>query len=673
MKIAIIIKTFSIDKGGAERYAVNLSSALLCEGHEVHIFASRWDTSKDSNSESVYTGIKVHHVPMGRGPRVLKLFLFHLACQQQLKKEKFDIVHALAQTCPADIYRMSDGLFRHWLVTKYPNPMYRLFFCLLRPVLIFNLILEKRIFRPGGCRYLIANSNLCRQQAESYYSVHPERIEVIYNGVDLDTFNQGAKAFRSKIRKSYNVPEDAPLLLFISMNFARKGLSELIRSLPLVRASFPGLRLMVVGKGDPGPYRRAAGVLGVEKALVFAGHAKETAPFYGAADLFVLPTHYDPFANVCLEAMACGLPVVTTRQNGASELIEEGVNGYIIDCAEKIDEMAKKIIQSILGHSQMSESASKTAMSFSRADHSKRILKIYHRIASVKLPQEIISHGPFMTINHAFFPILRKNNLLSYDLIMAYQTGITLKQIRARTIKRLMLKDEKGEECLFYLKRHCSSFSLSSIAKKWHDSSEGRREWNSILAFHDAGLPTMVPVAMGEGGTWFSQESFLMTEALDGYEPLEKWIPLTLVRYPEKERPQIKRELIREVALLARKMHQAGFYHRDYYLTHILLKEISRKFDLKIIDLQRVIRYPWFKGRWKIKDLASLNYSAPQEIFTGRDRLLFYKFYEGGRRLEEADLRIIMMIQKKTGRIDKHTIRMYQKREARKRMGLLEK
>ncbi|HLF86625.1 MAG TPA: glycosyltransferase, partial [Nitrospiria bacterium] len=77
MKIAIIIKTFSIDKGGVERYAVNLSSALLCEGHEVHIFTSRWDTSKDSNSELVHTGIKLHHVPMGRGPRVLKLILFH--------------------------------------------------------------------------------------------------------------------------------------------------------------------------------------------------------------------------------------------------------------------------------------------------------------------------------------------------------------------------------------------------------------------------------------------------------------------------------------------------------------------------------------------------------------------------------------------------------------------
>lgn len=673
MKIALIIKTFSIDKGGMERYAVNLASALLSEGHEVHIFAGRWDVSKDLNADLVHTGIKLHHVPMGRGPRFLKPFFFHRACQRHLKEEAFDIVHTLTQTYPADIYRMGDGLFRHWLVIQYPNPMFRLFFCLLRPVLIFNLILEGRIFRPGGCRFLIANSNLCRQQAESYYSVQPERIEVIYNGVDLDTFNRGAKVFRSKIRKAYNIPEDAPLLLFVSMNFSRKGLGELIRSLPLVRASFPGLRLMVAGKGDPRPYRRAAGALGVEEALVFTGPVKETPPFYGAADLFVLPTHYDPFANVCLEAMACGLPVVTTRQNGASELIEEGVNGYVIDRAEKIDEMAKKIIQSLLSHSQMSERASEAAMSFSKADHTKRILKVYHRIASEKVPLEIISHRPFMAINRSFLPLLKKNNLLSYDQIMTYQNGITLKQIRARTITRLMLKNEKGEEYLFYLKRHCSSFSFSSIAKKWNDSSEGRREWNSILVFHEAGLPTMVPVAMGEGGTWFSQESFLMTEALDGYEPLENWIPSTLTRYPEKERHQIKRELIREVALLARKMHQSGFYHRDYYLTHILLKEISHKFDLKIIDLQRVIRYPWFKGRWKIKDLASLNYSVPHEIFTWRDRLLFYKFYEGGRRLEEADCHLIKIIQKKTDWIDKHTVRMYQKREKRRRLGLLER
>ncbi|MBI5746246.1 MAG: glycosyltransferase [Nitrospirae bacterium] len=671
MKIAIITKIYSRDKGGAERYAVNLADALLNEGHEVHVFANLWDIPNPP--VSLGKRIIFHRVPMGIGPRFLKLLSFHWRCRRQLKPEQFDIVYSLAQTYPADIYRMSDGLFRHWISLRYPNPIIRLLCLLSRPVFIFNLVFEKRILQSGMCRLVIANSNLCRQQAESYYSVHPERIEVIYNGVDLDTFNRGAKMFRSEIRKSYNIPEDAPLLLFVSMNFSRKGLSELIRSLPLVRTSFPGLRLMVVGKGDPVPYRKTARALGLEEALVFVGPAKETAPFYGAADLFVLPTHYDPFANVCLEAMACGLPVVTTRQNGASELIEEGVNGYIIDRADKIDDMVKKIIQSLLSHSQMGDKASETAMSFSKADHTKKIMKVYHRIAAEKIPLEIISHRPLMVINRALLPILKKNHLLSYDQIMTYHNGITLKQIRARTIKRLMLKNEKGEECLFYLKRHCSSFSFSSIAKRWHDSSEGRREWNSILAFHEAGLPTMVPVAMGEGGTWFSRESFLMTEALNGYEPMEKWIPSTLIRYPEKERPQIKRELIRKVALLARKMNQAGFYHRDYYLTHILLKEISRKFDLKIIDLQRVIRYPWFKGRWKIKDLASLNYSAPQEIFTGRDRLLFYKFYEGGRRLEEVDLRIIKMIQKKTERIDKHTIRMYQTREARKRLGLLEK
>jgi len=86
-----------------------------------------------------------------------------------------------------------------------------------------------------------------------------------------------------------------------------------------------------VGKGRPGPYRRLARQIGVDDGVRFEGHRADVEHCYAGADLFVLPTRYDPFANTCLEAMACGLPVLTTTANGAAELIRDGVNGCILE------------------------------------------------------------------------------------------------------------------------------------------------------------------------------------------------------------------------------------------------------------------------------------------------------------------------------------------------------
>lgn len=671
MKIALIIRTFSLRKGGAERYAVRLAEALRREEHEVHLFANQWD-------DSAVAGLIFHRVPTGRGPAFFKLLRFHWGCRRQIRGEHFDVVHALAQTYPVDIYRMSDGLFRQWLSLQYPNRLQRLLRCLLRPVYFFNLAAEKKILKEGGARLLIANSDLCRRQAIDDYSVSPDRIDRVYNSVDLKTFHPGVKRFRSQVRKEYGIDPDAPLLLFSAMNFSRKGLAELIKSLAELSASFPNVRVMILGKGDPGPYRKLARTLGVEERLIFTGPVKDPAPYYGAADLFVLPTHYDPFANVCLEAMACGLPVVTTRQNGASELIQDGVNGFVVESAQQIHSLTEAIRRSLLHpREEIGRRAAETAIGFSQADHLKKVIQIYERVAAGKIGLERISRRPAMWVNRSFSSTLMKSDLSSYDQIMKYNSGTTLKRIQVRSVTKLVLPEER--ERPYYLKKHRYSLSPISIVKRFLSSlfgmasSDARREWDRIMAFYQFGLPTMVPVAMGEGGSSFREESFLMTEGLEGYEPLETWIPLTLRAYPKEEQIQMKRILIREIALLTRRMHQVGFYHRDYYLTHILVRRVSDRFELKVIDLQRVIRTPWLERRWQIKDLASLNYSSPSPLITRQDRLRFYKAYQDRVNLEGPDRSLIGQVEKKTALIDRHTVKMYQKREKRKRLGLLER
>jgi UDP-glucose:(heptosyl)LPS alpha-1,3-glucosyltransferase len=88
----------------------------------------------------------------------------------------------------------------------------------------------------------------------------------------------------------------------------------------------------VAGRGEKAPYVSLARKKGVNAdRMFFAGHVKDIEKWYGMADVFVLPSRYEPFANVCLEAMACGLPVITTKTNGASEIITPGEDGFILE------------------------------------------------------------------------------------------------------------------------------------------------------------------------------------------------------------------------------------------------------------------------------------------------------------------------------------------------------
>lgn len=665
MKIALLIRNFSTARGGVERYAVRLAESLLKEGHEIDIFCSKRDTD-------VPDRLRFHRVSEGYGPNFLKFLLFHFLCQRQLRRREIDVIYALTQTYPVDIYRMCDGMYRDRIVSLYPTFLHRVFRYICRPMYLLNVLWEKRMIGEGGCQFLIANSNVGARPIKAAYGFPSDRIAVIYNGVDTDTFHRGVKSLRSKIRKTHGIDEGAPLLLFSSMDFARKGLAELVLSLASIRKSFPDVRLLVTGKGNSKRYLRLAKEHGVEDIILFAGHVGNPPAYYGAADLFVLPTHYDPFANVCLEAMACGLAVITTLQNGASELIQEGVNGYAIPSPGAVDDLIRAIRLALTDrtYEKMGERAAEAARRFSQEVHNRRFLAVCERIVKEKVGTKVLCHAPFFIVNSAFCSILDANQLLSYDAFAGYGERSVLRQGKARTT--FFTLGTATEKKAFYIKRHLLS-SFSGIFKRvcsflfgLNENSESRKEWNRILSFRRAGLPTMVPVAMGEKGGFFRKESFLITEALNDYKSLDEWLFTHYLFLAPGNQTRIKTDLIRAVALLARRMHDAGFYHRDFYFTHLFLKETPDGMDLKIIDLQRVLQNPWFKRRWRVKDLAALNYSCSSAILDLKDRLFFYKTYRGTSKLSAPDKRLIRAVQKKTERIAAHTEKMRRRREKRK-------
>ncbi len=378
MKIALIQKKFSSHKGGAEQYAVNLAGALMRQGHEVTVFANQWNGA-------IAHGPKFQYVPIIKGPSFLQTISFVRNTQKALSKGNYDIVHSLARVFPQDVYRMSDGIYRYWLMVKEENRLKRLMnFFSLRHLAI--LWVEKQIFAKGNYHRIIANSQLCKGHAVQYYHVDPAQVTAIHNGVDFDRFNPRVRfVHREKLRKSYNIAKRDVVILFVAMNFRRKGLIPLLKAIGNLPDSYR-VKLLVVGKGKTEHFTKIALKLGIARDVIFAGPASKTEEYYGAADFFVLPTYYDPFANVCLEALACGLPVVTTRANGASELIEHGKNGFVVNKPDDIKELSEAIIKLINPklRNSMAENAFESVKHLTIEKHVRKVCRVYDEILREK-------------------------------------------------------------------------------------------------------------------------------------------------------------------------------------------------------------------------------------------------------------------------------------------------
>lgn len=333
MHIAIVRRNCSLKKGGAERYCVNLFRGLQKLGHQVTIVGESIDDDLKDEVDFV-------PVPVLKLNSWTKNKSFFVNTAHVLKRHRFDIVHGLSRVDGLDTFRLTERLQIHWVNMYYRNPITRWLQQMNpRHRLVFDL--EQRIFGPNGVRRVIVQSKLDARLLEQYFHVDESRICQIINGVDTTTFHPGARNERATVREEWNIEADAPLLVFASMDFRGKGLDSLLDAMSRLRHR--ETRLLVVGQGSSAAFVRRAKSLGIANRVTFTGRQTSIQRFYGAADLFVLPTIYEPFPNVNLEAMACGTPVITTATAGGAEIIHEESNGYLIPDAWAINELADKI------------------------------------------------------------------------------------------------------------------------------------------------------------------------------------------------------------------------------------------------------------------------------------------------------------------------------------------
>ena len=371
-RIAVVIPKYGL-LGGAEGFAAELTERIANDPRlDVHVFANRWVSSSDR--------VNFHKVPIIRFPRFLTSPGFALFAGRKIAAAgPFELIHTHDRIFRAGIYTMH-GVPHRWWVREVRKKRMSLFDRALAGV-------EDHLVLRGGCRRFLAVSGLVRDVFVHEYGIAPSLVEVIHPGVETAAY-QGVdrESRRREIRERYGIGREETLILFVSMNFAVKGLDYLLRGLAVLKKRSPAasFRLLVVGHGDEKSYRRLSAELGIADVVVFAGavEKKELAGFYLASDFYAMLSRFDTFGMVVLEAMAAGLPVLISSRVGAKDLVEEGRNGFVIEDPADSGLVADRIETMLSGEIRrnMGAAARKTAEGNSWEAVAAKVISVYETI-----------------------------------------------------------------------------------------------------------------------------------------------------------------------------------------------------------------------------------------------------------------------------------------------------
>ena len=308
MKLGLIRRQFTAT-GGAELYLQRLLNALREENHELHLFAESWQATLE--------GIHHHSIPVSGG-RADKPLRFAQAVKQELGHYDLDCVLSLERTVKQDVYRAGDGLHRVWLERRREfASWWRKPFVGMGAFHQNMRTLETQTFDPANTGHIIVNSEMVRGEILEHFDFPSHRIHLVRNGIDVERFHGGD---RKSARMRFGIHDEEFVMLFIGSGWERKGLKFFLQAHQNVARE--NVRALVVGKGKK-PWN-------ADRAI-FTGPMENVEDAYAAADLLVILPIYEPCSNVVAEALAADLPVITTRFNGASELLREGKTGTIID------------------------------------------------------------------------------------------------------------------------------------------------------------------------------------------------------------------------------------------------------------------------------------------------------------------------------------------------------
>ena len=331
---------------------------------------------------------------MGRLPITLHLvhcdpspIAFAGAARSMLEPLALDIVHDMGMGWYCDVFHPHGGSMaasderKLLFLPGWLRGLKRMANRLLPRHRTFQTLMRQQYADHG--QILLALSRAAAADFQRYHQVEPQRIRLVYNGVDTVRYSpQQCLPHREPARRGLGLPADAVTGLIVAHNFRLKGVATLLAAMRRLVAAGGKPRLVIVGGKRIDSWRRRVARLDLSEHVVFAGRCDDPLPYYAAADYYVHPTYYDPCSLVVLEAAACGLPLITSRYNGASEMLHDGKDVLLLDDPADDAEAAEAMLALFDAATRraMGAAARATILKHSFSRNVDQILKIYQEI-----------------------------------------------------------------------------------------------------------------------------------------------------------------------------------------------------------------------------------------------------------------------------------------------------
>jgi UDP-glucose:(heptosyl)LPS alpha-1,3-glucosyltransferase len=335
MRIALSAPDVNL-AGGIERVVTETANWLAGAGHHVTVYAARTERAVLADA------VQVHEIHVPANMDVLGLG-FRSRADSAIKADGADVHGAFSALSPLggvfwipSVHRVGYDLLltRRSVIGRLPvrlNPYHRV-----------RLRLEREMFSPGGYSRLLALSDGVKSDVMSIYGVPETDVDVLPYGFDPGVFDAARReSARAEARVRFGYEEGDRVLLFVANELERKGFDVLLEALALLDDQ--SVKLLGAGRVAPHRYRSQIARLGLASRLHWAGSSNDVALLHAASDAFVLPTRYEAWGLVIVEALASGLPVVTTRLAGAAVTVREGETGRLLRDCEDPQELAEAL------------------------------------------------------------------------------------------------------------------------------------------------------------------------------------------------------------------------------------------------------------------------------------------------------------------------------------------
>jgi UDP-glucose:(heptosyl)LPS alpha-1,3-glucosyltransferase len=387
MRLALNFPRIDPTRGGAETYVVDLCRSLVRAGHQVDLYAASWKAG------ALPPEVRCVEVAATGKTRTQQIWNFARNSEAALANADYDCTVGFINTWAHDVIIPQGGVHGGSLqanAQRFRGGLLRRLYVLgkkLNPRFFTYRAIERRQYAPERQVRVVAVSHMIRRHIQQFHHVPRQLIHVVPNAIDPGRVKPAQPgAVRCAFRNRLGLEPSDLVGLFVGHNFALKGLKPLLKALAARDRAARPIHLLVCGGGRVASYKRLARSLGLADTVHFLGFHPDIRECYASSDFFVLPSYYDPCSLVVLEALACGLPVITTLGNGASELITDGRQGYVLSSPDAEGELL-----AALGH--MAEDAHRRAMSAEAAKigmeqtfdrHVAALIKVFQEAAAAK-------------------------------------------------------------------------------------------------------------------------------------------------------------------------------------------------------------------------------------------------------------------------------------------------